>query len=274
MGMTKVLDGPMDWAGGSRPIALLARIGLLAYGVMHLLVGWIALQLAWGMPANKSADSAGALSTLAEQPFGTALLWAAAAGLGALCLWQLGEAGWGYRNRSGARRVLQRLTSVLKALIYLALGVSAGSLALGTGSATGGGGAQEVSGVFAWPFGQFIVAAVGLVVVGLGLAKLAKGVKASFMDDIDTSEMSARARETMTHLGRAGHIAKGVALTVVGGLLGYAALTFDARKASGLDGALHLVLVQPFGKFLLSAIALGFMAFGLFSILQSRYRRM
>lgn len=273
MGMTRVLEGPMDWAGGSRSIAMLARVGLLAYGIMHLLVGWISLQLAWGMPANKSADSAGALATLAEQPFGTALLWTAAAGLVALSLWQLGEAWWGYRNRTGARRAVQRLTSVLKALIYLALGLSAGSLALGTGSASGAG-SQGVSGVFAWPFGQFIVAAVGLVVAALGLAKLTKGVKASFMEDIDTSEMSARVRETMTHLGRAGHMAKGLALMVVGALLGYAAVTFDARKARGLDGALHLVLVQPFGKFLLTAIALGFMAFGLFSILQSRYRRM
>ena len=58
------------------------------------------------------------------------------------------------------------------------------------------------------------------------------------------------------------------------GLLGYAAMTFDPKKAQGPDGAMRIILEQPFGPFLLTAVALGFLAFGLFTFLQSRYRRM
>ncbi len=85
--------------------------------------------------------------------------------------------------------------------------------------------------------------------------------------------MSPLARKSVARLGQVGYIGRGVALGTVGGLLCYAALTFDQQKA-GLDGALQTILEQPFGKFLLTAVALGFAAFGLFAMLQSRYRRM
>ncbi len=86
--------------------------------------------------------------------------------------------------------------------------------------------------------------------------------------------MSPVARKSVARLGQVGYIAKGVALVLVGGLLSYATLTFDRQKAQGLDGALQTILAQPFGRFLLTAAALGFVAFGMFVILQSRYRRM
>jgi hypothetical protein len=86
--------------------------------------------------------------------------------------------------------------------------------------------------------------------------------------------MSPIARTGVARLGQIGYIAKGVALGLVGGLLSYATLTFDPQKARGLDGALQTIVAQPFGGFLLTAVALGFVAFGVFAILQSRYRRM
>ena len=77
---------------------MVARVGLTAYGVVHLLIGWLAAQIAWGVGASKSADLAGALRTLADQPFGKFLLCLVAVGLMALALWQASEAIWGYRN--------------------------------------------------------------------------------------------------------------------------------------------------------------------------------
>lgn len=93
------------------------------------------------------------------------------------------------------------------------------------------------------------------------------------MEDLDTAEMAAGARRTVERLGEWGYTAKGVALGVVGGLLTYATVTRD-RQRTGLDGAMQTIADQPFGKFLLTAVAVGFIAFGAFAILQSRYRRM
>lgn len=267
--------GKAEQAGDSAALEALARFGLIAYGVVHLLIGWLALQLAWGASASKSADPSGAMRTLADQPLGKFLLWLVAVGLLGLALWQASEAIWGYRNCEGSKRVRKQVTSGAKAVIYAALGVSAASVALGSGSSSSQSQQQTTTtGVLAWPAGRVIVVVTGLIIVSVGVAGVVKGMQKSFSDEIDTSSMSPAAREGVARLGQVGYIAKGAALGLVGGLLGYAALTFDRQKAPGLDGALQTILAQPFGKFLLTAVAFGFGAFGLFAMLQSRYRRM
>jgi len=267
-------DSKAQQAGDRASLEVLARGGLIAYGVVHLLIGWLALQIAWGASARKSADVSGALRTLADEPFGKILLGLVAVGLVALALWQASEAIWGYRSREGAERVRKQVTSGAKAVFYAALGVSAASVALGLGSWDSQSQRQTTSGVLAWPAGRVIVVVTGLIIIGVGVAGVVKGVKKSFSEEIDTSSMSPVARKGVARLGQVGYIAKGVALGVVGGLLSYATLTFERQKAPGLDGALHAILSQPFGRFLLTAVALGFAAFGLFALLGSRYRRM
>ena len=272
--MMATTESKAEQAGDSTSLEWLARGGLIAYGVVHLLVGWLALKIAWGASAGTSADTSGALTTLARQPFGKILLWVVAFGLVALALWQLSDAIWGYRNQDGAKRVRKQVTSGAKAAIYAALGASAASVALGSGSLSSQSQQQTASGVLAWPAGHMIVVVTGLIIIGVGVAGMVKGVTKSFSEEIDTSSMSPVAQKCVARLGQVGYIAKGVALGVVGGLLSYAALTFERLKAQGLDSALHTILAQPFGRFLLIAVALGFMAFGLFALLESRYRRM
>jgi len=271
--MATKADSKAEQAGDSTSLEWLARGGLIAYGVVHLLVGWLALQIAWGASAG-SADTSGALATLAQQPFGKVLLWVVAVGLVALALWQVSEAVWGFRSREGAKRVGKQVTSGAKAAVYAALGVSAALVALGSGTSSSQSQEQATTGVLAWPGGRVLVVAASLVIIAVGVASVIKGVKKSFTEEIATSSMSPSARTGVLRLGQVGYIAKGLALSVVGGLLTYATLTLDRQQAQGLDGALQTILAQPFGRFLLTAVALGFVAFGLFAILQSRYRRM
>ena len=225
--------GKVEQAGDSASLEALARIGLIAYGVVHLLIGWLALQIAWGASARKSADSSGALRTLADQPFGKILLGLVAVGLVALALWQASETIWRYRNRAGGKRLRKQVTSGAKAVIYAALGVSAASVVLGSRASSAQSQQQATSGVLAWPGGQVIVVVTGLIIIGVGVAGVVKGVKKSFGEEIDTSSMSPVARKGVARLGQVGYIAKGVALGVVGGLLSYAALTFDAAQGAG-----------------------------------------
>ncbi len=266
-------SGMAEQAGDSTSLEMLARAGLVAYGVVHLLIGWLAVKIAWSASDGKSADTSGALETVADQPFGKTLLWSVAVGLMALALWQASEAIWGYRNRQGVKRARKQFTSGLMAVIYAALGISAASFALGSDSSNSQSQKQATSGVLAWPAGELIVVVTGLILIGVGAALVVKGVKKSFAEEIDTSSMSRVARQSVARLGQTGYIAKGIALGLVGGLLSYATLTLDRQK-QGLDGAMQTILAQPFGKFLLTAAALGFGAFGVFAILQSRYRRM
>jgi hypothetical protein len=130
---------------------------------------------------------------------------------------------------------------------------------------------QTAQGVMGLPGGQFLVGVVALVIIGVGVYHVYKGWTKKFLEAIDISEASPSTRRWIERAGQVGYPAKGVALMVVGGLFGWAAITFDPDKAAGLDSALHTVLDAPFGKFLLTLIAVGLVAFGVFCFFRARY---
>ncbi|SCX59518.1 protein of unknown function [Klenkia marina] len=264
-----------DRVGRSDTLERLARVGLAAYGVVHLLIAWLALQLAWG-GGSGSADQSGAMQTLAEEPFGTPLLWVLGLGLIALAVWQLAEvlrqvgglSGSGDTKKKAAVGVVK---SVAKAVVYAALAFTALRFATGGGSSSSGQQQDTTSGVFALPGGRFLVGLAALVVIGVGLYQVVKGLKKKFLDEIDTSKASSSEVRAVTRLGQVGYVAKGAAFVVVGGLLAYAAITFDPSKSTGLDGAMHTILQAPFGRWLLSLVAVGIAAFGVFCFFRARY---
>jgi Domain of Unknown Function (DUF1206) len=266
---------PADRAGNSDALENLARVGLVAYGVVHLLVAWLALQLAWG-GGGGSADQSGAMATLAAQPFGKPLLWVLAVGLIALAVWQLAEvlryrAGLQGSGEARKKAVTKIVKSVAKALVYAFLAVTAIRFASGSGRSSSGQQQQTVAGVFGWPGGRFLVGIVALVLIGIGVNHVRKGVTKRFIKEIDTAQAPAQQRRLIERLGQAGYPAKGVAMALVGGLVGWAAITFDPNKASGLDGALRTLLDAPFGKLLLTLVALGIAAFGIFCFFRARF---
>jgi hypothetical protein len=272
-GMTGRAAGAAGRAGDSDALEHLARIGLIAYGVVHLLVAWLALQLAWTGGNDDSADQAGALAQLAEQPLGRPLLWLLAVGLVALAAWQAAEVlRWRSRLSSSGdarKKALEKTgKAVAKAVLYAVLAVLAVRAATGGG---GGGGQQQAAGVFGWPAGRWLVGLVGLVVIGVGVYLVHKGVSKRFLEEVDLGQAPPRTTRLVTRLGQAGFPAKGVALGVVGALLVYAAATFDPARATGLDGALRTILGAPFGKVLLTLVAIGIAAFGAYCLVRARY---
>jgi hypothetical protein len=274
-GTTRSAAQGANRAGDSRTLENLARVGLLAYGVVHVLVAWLALQLAWG-GGGQSADQSGALATLAGQPFGKPLLWIIALGLIALAVWQAAEAiGWrSGLSASGKQRkkaVQKIVKSVAKAVVYLALAVTAIRFAVGSGQSSAQQQQQRTAGVFSWPGGRFLVGIAALVLIGIGAQHVYKGVKKTFLKQIDLAEAPPAAEKLITRLGQVGFPAKGIALALVGGLLGYAAITFDPAKASGLDGAMRTILDAPFGAALLTLVAAGIACFGAFLFARARY---
>jgi hypothetical protein len=264
-----------DRAGSSDTLENLARVGLISYGVVHLLIAWLALQLAWG-GGGGSADQSGAMATVADSPLGKPLLWLIAVGMIALAVWQLAEV---LRWRSGLsasgdqrkKAVQKTAKSVGKAVVYIALAVLAIRFATGSGSSSSQQQQQTTAGVFGWPGGRWWVALAGLALVGSGVYHVYKGVSKKFLKQIDLGSASPGTRRLVERVGLVGFPGKGVALGLVGGLLVYAAVTFDPEKASGLDGAMHTVLDAPFGRFLLTLVALGIAAFGVFCLLRARY---
>lgn len=275
-GTARSAEGAARDAGNSDTLENLARIGLIAYGVVHLLVAWLAVQLAWFGGGGKSADQSGAMSTVADSPVGKPLLWVIAVGLIALAAWQAAEVfrwrgGWSASGKTRTKAIRKSANSVIKAAVYAALAILAIKYATGGGSSSSQKQQDTTSTVLGWPGGQFLVGIAGLVLIGSGVMHIRKGMKKSFLKQIDTSKASPSALRLVTRLGQVGFPGKGVALALVGALLVYAAVTFDPSKAKGLDGALHTVLELPFGKILLTLVALGIAAFGAFLFVRARY---
>jgi hypothetical protein len=262
-------------AGESDGLEHLARVGLIAFGVVHLLVAWLALQLAWG-GGGESADQSGAMRTLAESPLGTPLLWVIAVGLIALAVWQAAEvlrwrSGWSGSGKARTKALRKSGNALVKAAVYITLAVLAIGFATGSGKSSSQQQQETTAGVFGWPGGQFLVGAAGLVLIGVGGWHIRKGINKHFLKQIDTSDASPSAVRLVTRLGQVGFPGKGIALALVGGLLVYAAITFDPSKAQGLDGALHTILEAPFGQILLTLVAIGIAAFGAFCLVRARY---
>lgn len=263
-------------AGDSDTLEHLARVGLLAYGVVHLLVAWLALQMAWGGGSGESADQSGALATLAEQPLGTPLLWVVGIGMIALAAWQAAEvlrwrSGWSASGKTRRTAVFKSARAVAKAVVYGALAVLALRFATGAGQSSGQSQQQTTAGVLGWPGGRWIVFAAAAVLVGIGVQHVWKGLSRGFLKQIDTGGCSARTTSWVTGLGMVGFPGKGIALGLVGWLIGYAAWTFDPEQATGLDGALRTVLDATYGSVLLTLVAIGIAAYGAFCLVRARF---
>lgn len=266
-------------AANSKWLRWLARGGLAAQGLVFLLVGVLAVQLATGAASTgTSADQSGALATVARQPFGNALLVLVAIGLFAFALWQLSDVVWGVPGEDPGRAaaVLARGKAGCVAVAYAALGVTAVKVAIGAGSA-GSTSSSERSGtatVLAWPGGQVLVAIAGVVVFAVGAYSMTKGVRTQFTERMDLAGVQGHARTAVIWLGRVGYVARGLTFGILGVLVVVAAVRYQPNRAAGLDAALSTLSRQPYGKVLLGVVALGLICFGLFCFVDARFRKL
>jgi Domain of Unknown Function (DUF1206) len=245
------------------------RVGLVAYGLVHLLIAWLAVRLAFG-DGGQSASSQGAMHELASTSLGRLSLYVVAGGLFALVVWQLLEALFGHRDEDGGKRVFKRVVSAVKAIIYGTLGVSALKVAIGSGS-SGAGTDSTTSKLMSMPAGPVIVAVVGVVVLVVAGALFYRGLSEGFADKLDFDGRTGNDGRAYLLFGKIGYASKGIALAIIGGLFIWAAVTHDPQKSGGLDQALHKLLQAPFGTPLLVAVAAGIACFGLFCFAWARH---
>lgn len=258
----------------SRGLRALARGGYVANGVVHALVGTIVLAVAFG--ADGDTDQAGAFKTIADAPAGFVALWVLAISLWALGVYHLAEGILSRRQGSDAvgeaKKWGRRAAEWGQAVVFIALGLVAASVALGArpdGEAT----AEEASrGVLSIPGGPLLL---GLVGVGIGIGGVSfvvMGVRRSFEKKVDLPD-GATGR-FVTVLGVVGFVAKGIALAIVGVILVVAAVRVDPEAAGGLDGAIDALLALPFGPVLAGVVGIGFLAYAVFCVFRARWARL
>jgi hypothetical protein len=249
----------------------LARLGMLCSGLLWLVVGVLAVEVALGA-GGKTTDRTGALHEIAQESWGKALLVVIAIGFAGYALWRflasaLGrkletdeELGWG-----------KRLWYLARGAFYAFLCYTAVAILLGAGSGSGGE-KKHTEAVLDWPGGRWLVVAIGVALAAWGLGSAYRGVSRSFKDDLHTERMSVRARTWATRAGVVGYLARAVVFVLAGIFLIRAGIEYDPDEAIGLDGALQKLAHQSFGPLLLGVVAAGLVAYGLFYFVRAAYR--
>ena len=273
-------------AANSRWLDRVARAGLVARAVIYLVVGYLAGRVALGSAGSRRAATSrpasgeGALETIAAHPGGRVVLGLLAVGFVGYALLALVQAAFRHeevQHRTGRRA--KRLFFAGVAVLYLAFSVYAASLVVrphsGQPSAAGAH-RQETeltARVLGWPFGQLLVGSVGAILIASGLGFGYQGVTTNFQDRLDKQRIRPGMWRAATVLGAVGSCARAVALALVGVFVLSAAISFNPGKARGLDASLRAVADQPYGPYLLSAVAFGLLCYGAYTLVEVHYRK-
>ncbi len=261
----------------SRWMVMLARLGYAIKGVVYIIIGFLAVQLAAGVGGGKATDQKGALLTISALPFGKFLLVVMVIGLFAFALWCFIQAIFDTEAKGKeAKGIIARVGYAFVGIGYAALGYGAFQLLMGAASA----GKNSTTNTQDWtatllkqPLGVALVVIVSLVILGVAVYLYSKAYTGKFQDRLSLTGLRAQIRRLVINLGRFGYAALGVVFTIIGIFMVVAAVQHNPNDAKGLDSALLELTHQPFGQLLLGIVALGLIAYGIYSFVEARYRR-
>ncbi|MFY4774052.1 DUF1206 domain-containing protein [Metabacillus sp. RGM 3146] len=252
-------------------IRRMGRAGYMAQGFVFGLIGILAFMTAIGA-GGETTDTKGALQSLKGMPLGEVLLWLIGIGLFGYVIWSFVKAIKDPENKGkDTKGIVTRIGYGITGIIYASIAFTAIKTALGS-SGSGGSNEQSMSAqMLSHPFGKWIIGIVGLITLGYGVYEFITGYKEKFMSDFNLSDMKPKEIKATRRSGKIGLIARGIVLAMVGFFLIQTAVTADPDKTKGLDGALAELSNQPYGHWLLGAVALGLILYGIYGIFRGRY---
>lgn len=253
-------------------LAAAGRAGFAARGVVYVLIGGLSIRIAVGSGGGR-ADRQGALHEIAAQPFGKVMLWALVVGFGAMALWRGARA---VLSRGPRRKAGMRVLDGGRAVFYAFVCWGTATYAAGGGQGSSGNAKSQdwTASALRLPYGRVLVAAAGGLLIGVGGVLAVRAALRRFLRQLDTGSMSHRTRQVVTALGVGGGVARGVVFAAAGTFILVAAIRFDPHEAKGVDATLRSFARTPAGPWLLVAVAIGLVLFGVFSFASARWRRL
>ena len=252
-----------------RSIEALVRLGYLAKAVVYILIGTLAFRVAAGMRGGRITDQGGALYVVLRQPFGKTLLTFIAVGLLTYAAWRIGGAILGWQRQAYAGYAARALT-IIRGLVYGAIGVKAMKLTLGL-HAGNSGPEPLVRQALKWPFGDWLILIAGLGIACYGMVQVFNAINGQLEPDLDAATLRRRAGDWALPVACGGIAARAVLMILLGFGLVRAALAHRASAAGGLDASLLVLQARPQGALLLGAAGAGVFAYGVYQLLHARY---
>lgn len=249
-----------------------ARVGILSRAVNYLVLAVLVTAVLLGRGGTE-VDRRGAIESVSQGVAGHVLLVLLCAGFAAYIAWQLLRAITRRGDESGLANAGRRLLAVGTAVVYTGFLVTAVRVLLGSSTSSPQSDQDSwTARLLAAGGGRLVVGAVGIAFIVAGLVLFGYAASRKFETPLDTSAMGPAMRRLATVLGVVGQSARGLVFGIVGGFVLSAAVAEDASRSKGLDASLRTLAAQRFGAIMLSVVALGFLAFGLYSLLDARYR--
>jgi Domain of Unknown Function (DUF1206) len=256
-------------------LELLERLGYVVRGALYAVMGFLALRIALSQPGGKATDLSGSLVWLIGNPFGKVVLVVTIIGLIAYSIWGFVRAIYDPLHRGhDAKGIAARIGFITSALSYLAIVFFALQILGGQGGASHDSTQKTVSTLLTNPAGGAITVVLGVISLGIAIGQFIEAYRATFKNDLKAAEMSTSERDIAIGLGRFGMAARGVTFLVIGWFLIQAGIHHNASDAHGFGGAFLFLLAQPYGRWLVGIIALGFVALGLHSFACARWVRL
>jgi uncharacterized membrane protein YidH (DUF202 family) len=257
-------------------IETLARLGYATKGVVYGLIGVLAVMTALGL-GGQTTGTKGALRAIAAQPYGQALLIIIDLGLAGYALWRFVEAVLDPEHKGDDKKgIAKRFGYAISGVIYTTLAYTAIELVLEVAQQRREGSSQAqtiTARVLAQPFGAWLVGLVGVVIIGVGFYQFYKAYSMKFRRELKLRQMGRKEEIWAVRISRFGLAARGVVFVMFGFFLIQAAKQSQAAEVKGLDGILQTIAQQSYGKLLLTIVALGLVAYGVYMFVQARYRR-
>jgi Domain of Unknown Function (DUF1206) len=258
----------------------MARLGYASKGILYMVVGWLVAKAALGS-SSRTTSPIGALRAIVSQPFGKVLLGSMMVGLVGYVLWRSIQAIFDpeaahqsvHPKSVNAKRIALRMGYALSGLSYAGLAMTAVELITETEIDTDYANSDGTANFLAQPVGQWLLGLAGLWVIGVGVSYLYYAYQGKFYRNFKLHQMSPLERALVKGLGRFGIAARGAVFGIVGGFLIQTAVLSEARAVKGLSDALLRLEQQPFGHWILGAVAVGLLAYGLYALVEARYRQ-
>lgn len=255
----------------SKPLEVAARAGFAVSGILHFLIGLVALRLAMG--GQGQADVSGAVQELAVQPAGPVLLWSAFAACVALAIWQASDAIFDFEHLPTKKKVGKKLKATLQAVVYTGFALTLASVAIGARADHRRSTSDLTLQLMQAPGGTLLLFILGGAVALTGVVYAIRGFRKSFIKYL-VMPSNGHARSAVTATGIAGYAAKGVALLLTGLLIVIATWKADPDESTGLDGGLRALREQPMGMYMLAAVGVGLICYGIFMAMRARLAKM
>jgi len=255
----------------SKPLEVVARAGFAVSGLLHFLIGLVAIRLAMG--GQGQADVSGAVEQLAVQPAGPLLLWTAFAACVALAIWQASDAIFDFEHLPAKKKAGKKIKAALQAVVYTAFALTLASVATGAGSDNRESTSDMTANLMKAPGGVALLVAIGAAIAITGIVYAIRGFRKSFVKYL-RMPTQPQARTAVTTVGVVGYVAKGFALLLVGLLVIIATVTAHPEESTGLDGSLKALREQPFGVYLLAAVGAGLICYGIYMVVRAKLAKM